>query len=264
MVPAPPVDAVPVSSVFYLSPQGASFDPSITFVFKYNPDLIPDGLSEENLRIARWDEPKEQWVFLSCLIDANDDIISTQVESLMIYAIFAMSSPASVSVTDVSLQSNTISPGEIAVVQASVFNAGDMEGSLVIVLNVDGSTRDTKSINIGGKQAMVAQFSISGLVPGVHKIEIGGIIREVTVLSPQEPPVVPPAETTPPAVNSNNPVISQVQPTNEPTPSVSEPVQTSTGEPPVPNDKIDWRFVYYPALGFVLLLALINRLPRRK
>jgi len=45
-----------VGSTYELEPSGATFDPPITVTFDYDPADIPEGISEEDLVISRWEE----------------------------------------------------------------------------------------------------------------------------------------------------------------------------------------------------------------
>ena len=54
--PLPPEDTHIIGLVFEVGPSGATFNPAITMEFTYDPDDIPEGVTEEDLVIAFYDE----------------------------------------------------------------------------------------------------------------------------------------------------------------------------------------------------------------
>lgn len=62
--PQPPPDATIIGLTYELGPKGASFEPPITLILSYHPSLIPEGVSEQNLLPATWDENNGEWVLL--------------------------------------------------------------------------------------------------------------------------------------------------------------------------------------------------------
>ena len=88
--PAPPVDASTVGLTYDLGPDGATFDPAITLTFTYDPDEIPEGVNEEDLVIAIWDEDAGEWVELEdCTVDTVNNIISAPVSHFSRYTVIA-------------------------------------------------------------------------------------------------------------------------------------------------------------------------------
>ncbi|MFC1962537.1 hypothetical protein ACFLWB_00850 [Chloroflexota bacterium] len=102
--PAPPRDSNVVGLTYNLGPDGATFDPPITITFTYDPDDIPEGIAEENLVIALWDEATGEWVLLvGSIIDPVTHTITAPVThftafTVLAYAVRAVTAPSAQSV----------------------------------------------------------------------------------------------------------------------------------------------------------------------
>ncbi|GAI48978.1 unnamed protein product, partial [marine sediment metagenome] len=78
--PVPPADTKIVGLTCDLGPCGATFDPSITLTSTYDPDDIPEGVSEGELVVAMWDKDAGEWVELEgCTVDTVNNTISAPV-----------------------------------------------------------------------------------------------------------------------------------------------------------------------------------------
>ncbi len=72
-LPSAPPDfpAEVIGSAYDIGPDGATFDPPIALTVEYNENLIPDGVAEENLTIATWDDAADEWVNLDGTVDTG-------------------------------------------------------------------------------------------------------------------------------------------------------------------------------------------------
>jgi heme exporter protein D len=87
--PAPPPDNVVVMAHEFSS-EGINFDPKADITFEYSPFDIPDGVSEEQLRIATINEDTWLWEFIEgAEIDPNANTITFPVTHFSVYAIIA-------------------------------------------------------------------------------------------------------------------------------------------------------------------------------
>jgi len=87
--PAPPADTT-VVSLYDAGPHGATFDPPITLTLHYDPDEIPERVSERDLVIAVWDKDAGEWVTLEgCTVDTVNSTISAPVSHFSRYSVIA-------------------------------------------------------------------------------------------------------------------------------------------------------------------------------
>ena len=91
---------LPIGHLAYtLSPDKALIEPNSLLSIHYDESLIPQGLSEENLRIASFDETINQWVVLPTTVDTEINTLSTALTHFSTY------SPVLVPLTDPKLYS---------------------------------------------------------------------------------------------------------------------------------------------------------------
>lgn len=97
--PAPPPDNVVVMAHEFSS-EGIIFDPKADITFEYSPADIPEGVSEEQLRIATINEDTWLWEFIEgAEIDPNANTITFPVTHFSVYAIIAPAAGAASSGT---------------------------------------------------------------------------------------------------------------------------------------------------------------------
>ncbi|MDY6966687.1 MAG: hypothetical protein SVM80_12125, partial [Halobacteriota archaeon] len=86
-----PLKSVSISSTqvggtiyaYDLAPNGASFDPSITIIFEFDPDDVPEG---ETLVVKVWDGT--EWVLLETEVDFSTNTATVKVSHFTVFALF--------------------------------------------------------------------------------------------------------------------------------------------------------------------------------
>ncbi len=91
--PDPPEDASIIGLAYDFGPDGATFDPPITFTWSYDPDDIPEDVAEGDLVIAYYDEDADEWVELEGVVDTVNNTITASVSHFTIFAIIARAAP---------------------------------------------------------------------------------------------------------------------------------------------------------------------------
>jgi len=90
-VPDPPEDASIIGLPYQLGPDGATFDPPVTLTWRYDPADIPDGVDEEELVIAYYDEGADEWQELEFEVDPGSDTLSAYIDHFSTFAVIAFS-----------------------------------------------------------------------------------------------------------------------------------------------------------------------------
>ena len=85
--PPPPANAYIVGCVYDFGPEGATFDPPITITLRYDEGLIPDGVAEEDLVIAYYDESEGEWVTLPSTVDTVNNEITAEVDGFTYFGV---------------------------------------------------------------------------------------------------------------------------------------------------------------------------------
>jgi len=102
-----------VGRCFNLLPDGAVFDPPVEVSFRYDPALLPEGVAEEDLAVAYYDEEGSQWVELPSQVNIVTHTITASVSHFTIFAVVtpAESAPSLPSVPEPVPPPGTTSPG---------------------------------------------------------------------------------------------------------------------------------------------------------
>ncbi|MFC1939683.1 CARDB domain-containing protein, partial [Chloroflexota bacterium] len=129
---------------------------------------------------------KTAWFVLSCLIvsftllvSCTSAVVEEEEESVAILGEKAttqpLPTPASFSVSDISIQPVEAKLGEAVTITASVANVGDAEGSYTIVLNINGAKEAEKSVTIAGGNTETVIFTVTKDEAKTYSITADGL-----------------------------------------------------------------------------------------
>ena len=94
--PVAPPDAPPetciIGQAFDIQP-GCTFDPPLELRVSFNPEALSDGVSDEDLVIAYYDQHGQEWVMLPCEVDTEAHKVTALIGHSTTYAILGRVSP---------------------------------------------------------------------------------------------------------------------------------------------------------------------------
>ncbi len=209
--PDPPEDAHIIGLAYDFGPDGATFDPAITLEYTYDPAEIPEGVAEEDLVLAYYDEAADKWVEVDCVVDTENNIITASVEHFTSFAIIGAvpppppppPAPAAFSLSNLTIQPAEVQPKEAVTITVSVANTGGTEGSYGVVLKIMGVKEAEKSVTIAAGRSQSVSFSVTKEDAGSYSVVMDGLSGSFTVVAPAIVPAPAPApepepEVTPP------------------------------------------------------------------
>ena len=83
-----------VGSVYDIGPSGATFDPPITITFSYDPNNLPEGVSEQDLALAWFDKTASEWKLLEdSVVDTSKRDVTAHISHFTPYAIIIHQKP---------------------------------------------------------------------------------------------------------------------------------------------------------------------------
>ncbi|MFC1969332.1 hypothetical protein ACFLVF_02450 [Chloroflexota bacterium] len=85
--PSPPANANVIGLVYDFGPDGATFEPPMIITRSYDTDDIPDGVAEEDLVLAYYDDTAGKWVMLTSEVDTVKNIITASVAHFTSFAV---------------------------------------------------------------------------------------------------------------------------------------------------------------------------------
>ncbi len=186
--PTPPQDSAVIGLTYELGPEGASFDPAITLTFTYDPTLIPEGVSAENLLLATWDENANEWVVLEgSTVDVANHTISASVTHFSLFTTLAYTHPAAFEVTDLTITPNEADIGETISIVAIITNNGDLAGTYEITLKINDVEVETKQVEVAGGAQQSVAFTLTKDAPGTYTVTVNDLSGTFEVKQPPAP-----------------------------------------------------------------------------
>ncbi|MFH0768511.1 MAG: tetratricopeptide repeat protein [Chloroflexota bacterium] len=172
--PLPPNRASMFGSAYDFQPDGATFVPSITLVWSYNPDDIPKGVNEKDLLVGFWDEKAGSWTMLEGgVVDTVAHSISVPVSHFSKYAIFYYK-PAAFQVSSLGIFPAEAIAGETVSISALVSNTGGTAGSYQLVLKINGIVQATRDIAVNAGVSQEVSFTVASDVADRYYLDLNG------------------------------------------------------------------------------------------
>ena len=189
--PPPPEGAHIIGLAYALGPDGATFDPPITISWSYDPDALPEGVAEEDLVIAYYDEETGEWVELDCVVDTENDTITVSVEHSGTFAIIGSIMPAAFSISDLSVSPSEVNIGETVTISLLVTNTGGKSGSYTVTLKINGVKEAEKSLTVAAGSSQAVSFNVTREEADTYAVTVDGLSGSFTVVAPLPPAVKP-------------------------------------------------------------------------
>jgi len=198
--PSPPEGANIIGLAYDFGPDGATFDPPITLEYTYDPAEIPEGVAEEDLVIAYYDEDDGEWVECECTCDPETHCITACVCHFTIFATIAPAPPVAFSLSNLTVQPAEVQPKEAVTITVSVANTGGREGRHTVVLKINGVKEAEKRVTVAAGTSQSVDFSVTREDAGTYSVVVDGLSGVFTVVAPVlTPTLAPPAPAPTPA-----------------------------------------------------------------
>jgi hypothetical protein len=158
--PLPYVPAAPLGGIFTpayeFTPSGARFDPPLTVTLKYDPALLPQGMTEKDLRVGYYNGAN--WEVLDSTVDTTAKTVTTRISHFSVYALTgnaaqATAPTAATTVTTPATGAATSIPTPAATV-ASATTAVPLTSSAVTSATLTGTPGDV--VNVGTSWGLIA------------------------------------------------------------------------------------------------------------
>ncbi len=248
----PPVNAHIIGLPYIFEPSGATFAPPITFIWSYDPDALPEGVAEEDLVIAYYDEDAGKWVALDGVVDTENNTITASVAHFTTIAILSMP-PAAFTSSSLVISPAEVAPGEKVNISISVANTGSREGRYTVVLKINGVEEAEKRVTIAAGGSQEVSFTVAKEEAGSYTVAVDGLSGSFAVAAPL-PPVVPAPVTPPPVVPAPVPP----PPVPAPVPPPPVPVPAPAPAPmPAPMPALYWYLIGASAVVLIVAIVLL-------
>jgi uncharacterized membrane protein len=94
---------------------------------------------------------------------------------------FPVVSPAEFQVSDLEVTPLDVKEGEEVTVSVKITNVGGQSGSSTLILLINQTTEDTRTVTLDKGESTTAEFKVTKQTPGKYNIEIAGLVSGFTV-----------------------------------------------------------------------------------
>jgi len=186
---APPEDFNIIGFAYRFEPDGTTFDPLIILTITYDESLIPDGILEEELVIAHWDEATEEWTVLDgCTVDPETNTITAPISHFSAFTILTPIPEAVFTTSELSVTPAEVYTGEEVNIGILVTNIGNLAGNYKVGLKIDGALVTFRAVTLEAGASEVATFTIAKDVAGTYAVTVDDLSDTFVVRVPPEPP----------------------------------------------------------------------------
>jgi PGF-pre-PGF domain-containing protein len=173
-----------------------------TFTFRVRTGALEDaGMNAEHLRLFRYHDG--EWVQLQTrLMERNETHVRYQAETPGFSTFAVGTAEADLAVTDATMDVSRITAGESTTVTATVTNDGDVEGTLTLELERDGTVLQTETVTLGPDETTTVTFTQTFDEAGEYDLSVNGesagtLMVQSTTPTTAEPPTVSSTPETP-------------------------------------------------------------------
>jgi len=210
--PPPPEAAHIIGLVYDFQPSGATFEPPIPLTFSYDPADIPEGVAEEDLVLAFYDEATGEWIELEGVVDPVTNTITALVAHFTAFGATFIPAPAAFSLSGLEVSPAEVEIGDTITISAVVENTGEKEGTCEVTLKVNDEVEETKNVALEPGASETVTFTTSRDVAGSYSVDVNGLTGSFAVKAPPElpPEEAPPEEVSPEVIPISWPVIGGI------------------------------------------------------
>ena len=179
--PSLPENAYIIGLAYDLTPAGATFDPPITFKYTYDPADIPEGVAEEDLVLAYYDEDAGEWVELPCTVDPLTHTITASVSHLTTFAIIGTITPATFTLSMLNISPVEVNIDETVTISLLVTNTGGKSGSHTVTLTINDVVVATEYVTLAAGASQKVTLTTVKDVVGTYAVNVDGLSGTFTV-----------------------------------------------------------------------------------
>jgi hypothetical protein len=173
--PAIAGDTLMIGSAYALLPVDITFEPGARLTIGYYPAMLPSGMDETRLLMARWDTESRQWIMLAgCQVDLAARTVSAVIERADIYAVLVPVSPPHFELSAFSITPAVAAPGELVTVQCRVANSGSVTGYYELILEMNGNLQEVRRLVLEGGASRVVSFGVVCDAAGEYSVGVNG------------------------------------------------------------------------------------------
>jgi hypothetical protein len=246
-------DCAFVGLVYDFRPSGATFDPPATLIINYGPSDLPEGVSEENLVIAYWDDEAGEWVKLDSTVDTETNTITAKVSHFTAFTVLAETRPAAFTASDLAVSPAKVDIGESVTIRVLLTNTGDLTGGYQLILKINNVGEATEDVTLAGGDSQTVTFTTTKDIAGSYSVNVDGMSGIFMVKPPPAPAPTPTPKPEPKPEPAPAPAPAPA-PTPAPAPA---PTPAPTVPSPTPSTAVNWWLIGGIIIAGCIIIGLI-------
>jgi len=174
------------------------FDKPVELILSYDSDWLPKNTF--SILITSY-EPEHGWTELEPAYSgvAQVNKVTVLISQTSIFAILAkiVPPPPKFKLSELAINPPQTEVGEPVTISTIVQNTGELEGSYILTLKINGEIEQSKETTLAAGGSRQVSFTVIKDDPGTYAIAVDGLTGEFIVLAPALSPPLAPASSPP-------------------------------------------------------------------
>jgi subtilisin family serine protease len=215
--PALPAGTSLIGVPYSFGPDGTTFNPPLTFIYRYTHDQIPEGVNEADISLAYYDDSTAKWIPLPGILDTAANTITTNISHFTLYAVIGPKA-ASISLSALDIQPARAITGDKITVTVVLNNTGGKEGTYPVQIYINGVGEPEKIATVNPQASQKVTFEIVKQIANDYVVTIDKLSGNFKISEPAPAliPEKPEPEITPTPGQNALPQASTLSPSSKP------------------------------------------------
>jgi subtilisin family serine protease len=196
--PALPAATALIGVPYSFGPEGTTFNPPVTFIYRYTHYQIPEGVNEADISLAYYDDSNAKWIPLPGILDTSANTLTVNISHFSIYAVIGLKA-ANISLSALDIQPAQAFSGDKITIVVTLNNTGGKEGTYPVQIYINGVGEPEKVAVVSPKVSQKVTFEIVKQIANDYVVTIDKLSGsfKITEQVPSPTPGKPEPEITP-------------------------------------------------------------------
>jgi subtilisin family serine protease len=157
--PALPAATALIGVPYSFGPEGTTFNPPVTFIYRYTHDQIPEGVNEADISLAYYDDSTAKWIPLPGILDTSANTLTVNISHFSTYTVIGPKA-ANISLSALDIQPSQAFTGEKITITVTLNNTGGKEGTYPVQIYINGVGEPEKVAAVSPQASQKVTFEI--------------------------------------------------------------------------------------------------------
>jgi subtilisin family serine protease len=185
--PALPAATSLIGVPYSFGPEGTTFNPPATFIYRYTHDQIPEGVNEADISLAYYDDSNAKWIPLPGILDTSANTLTVNISHFSIYAVIGPKA-ANISLSALDIQPSQAFNGDKITITVTLNNTGGKEGTYPVQIYINGVGEPEKVAAVNPQASQKVTFEIVKQIASDYVVTIGKLSGNFKISEPVPSP----------------------------------------------------------------------------